>query len=236
MRRLERLLAMALFFASRRRVVARSVAKEFGVTLRTVYRDVHALVQAGFPIEGTAGDGYRLSGDAHLRPLALTPDEAEALALAAYGFGVSAPPALRVPLRRATTKLESAMKPASAARVRGLSRRIVSPALARVLAPDAEVLLAVRDGLAATISFAPPDAPPTSRTIEPLGLVCRGDAWWVVAYCRLRRDARAFRLDHITTWKMGPSFAPRPGFGFEDVVARDAHLTDRLFGYSARSR
>jgi predicted DNA-binding transcriptional regulator YafY len=230
--RLERLLAIALFLASRRRVVARDVAKEFGVTLRTVYRDMSALMQSGFPIVGSAGDGYRLSGDAHLRPLALTPEEAESLALAAYGYGVSAPRSLREPLARATTKLEAAMKPDVAARVRGLSRRIVSPPFARVLAPDEAVLRAVRDCRSATISFRPPDDAPTERTIEPLGLVCRGDAWWVVAYCRLRRAARAFRLDHIAAWKTGPPFTPRPGFGFDEVVARDAHLSERLFGYA----
>lgn len=203
------------------------------MTLRTVYRDMSALQSAGFPIEGTAGDGYRLSGEAHLRPLALTPEEGEALALAAYGYGVIAAPALREPLTRATTKLEAAMKNEVATRVRALARRIVAPPFARVLAPDAEVLLAVRDCLSATIAFAPPDAPPTKRTIEPLGLVCRGDAWWVVAYCRLRRDARAFRLDHIEHWKTGPAFTPRAGFGFDDVIARDAHLSEKLFGYGA---
>lgn len=157
-------------------------------------------------------------------------------ALAAYGYGVIAAPALREPLTRATTKLEAAMKPEVATRVRALARRIVSPPSARALAPDADVLLAVRDGLSATIAFAPPDAPPTRRIIEPLGLVSRGDAWWVVAYCRLRRDARAFRLDPIEECKIGPAFSPRAGFGFDDVIARDAHLSERLFGYGAPPR
>lgn len=171
-----------------------------------------------------------------MRPLALTPEEGEALALAAYGYGVIAAPALRERLTRATTKLEAAMKPEVATRVRALARRIVSPPSARVLAPDADVLLAVRDGLSATIAFAPPDAPPTRRVIEPLGLVSRGDAWWVVAYCRLRRDARAFRLDQIEEWRTGVAFTPRAGFGFDDIIARDAHLTDWLFGYGVPSK
>jgi predicted DNA-binding transcriptional regulator YafY len=229
-RRLERLLAVALFLASRRRVVARDVAQEFGVSLRTVYRDMRSLASAGFPIEGNAGDGYRLASGAHLRPLALTPDEADAFALAAYGLAVTVTAALREPLARATAKLEAAMPPDAAARLRSLSRRIVAPAFVRVLAPGPEILLAVRDGLSATITFAPPGAAATTRTIEPLGLVARGDAWWVIAYCRLREGARAFRLDHVTAWKTGEVFARRPGFSFEEVSARDAHLSERLFG------
>jgi predicted DNA-binding transcriptional regulator YafY len=229
-RRLERLLAIALFLASRRRVVARDVAQEFGVSLRTVYRDMRSLASAGFPIEGNAGDGYRLASGAHLRPLTLTPDEADAFALAAYGYAVTVTAALREPLARASGGIAASSFAVAAARLRALSRRIVAPPFIRVLAPGPEILLAVRDGLSATITFAPPDTAATTRTIEPLGLVARGDAWWVIAYCRLREGARAFRLDHVTSWKTGEVFAQRPGFSFEEVSARDAHLSERLFG------
>lgn len=234
MRRLDRLLAIALFLASRRRVLAREVAREFGVSERTVYRDMRALTEAGFPLEGNAGDGYRLSGDAHLRPLAFKADEAEALAIAAHGYGASAGATLREPLARATTKLEAAMTSDVAARVRALSRRIVVPPSARAVAPSSEILSAIRERRAAKILFAPPDAPRSERTIEPLGLVCRGDAWWVLAYCRLRRDARAFRVDDIATWETLAAFEQRAGFSFEEIVARDGHLSDRLFKQARR--
>ena len=70
------------------------------------------------------------------------------------------------------------------------------------------------------------------RSIEPLGLVCRGDAWWLVAWCRLRGDARAFRVDAIERWSTdGEAFAPREGLSFDDIVARDRHLGASLFGY-----
>lgn len=37
----------------------------------------------------------------------------------------------------------------------------------------------------------------TQRDIEPLGIYLTPIAWVVVAYCRLRRADREFRLDHI---------------------------------------
>jgi len=67
--------------SARRRILAKQIADEFGVGLRTVHRDVKALEVAGFPLIGTAGDGYRMAQDAFLRPLQLAPDEAEALVL-----------------------------------------------------------------------------------------------------------------------------------------------------------
>jgi predicted DNA-binding transcriptional regulator YafY len=230
-RRLERLLAIALFLGARRRVLAREVAQKFEVSLRTVYRDMRALTAAGFPIEGTAGDGYRLTQDSYFRPLALTTDEAEALSLAAYGYGATVSASLREPLARATTKLEASLDRTARTRVRDLDRRVVVPPFTRALGPDAKVLEALRDHRAAKITYAPAREKRTVREVEPLGLVCRGDAWWLVAYCRLRRDARAFRLDAITAWHTLAAFPPRARFSFDDVIARDGHLAERLFGY-----
>jgi len=231
MARLDRLLAIALHLGSRKRLLARDLADRFGVSLRTIYRDVGALIEAGFPIEGTAGDGYRLGHDAYLRPLALTPEEAEAIAIAARGYGATVSASLKEPLARAATKVEAVLDRATRERVKDLERRIVVPTFTRAIGPDAEVLAALHERKSARIRYAPAGERSTARTIEPLGLVCRGDAWWLVAYCRLRRDARAFRLDAIAEWRTGGAFSPRAGLSFADVVARDRHLADRLFGY-----
>ena len=74
MARLPRLLSLALLFSSRRRMRAEDAAEQFGVSVRTVYRDIAALEEAGFPIVGTPGDGYHLGSGAHLKPLAVTED------------------------------------------------------------------------------------------------------------------------------------------------------------------
>lgn len=95
MKRLERLGSIALVFAARRRLRAAELAEEFSVSERTVYRDVRALQRAGFPIEGSAGDGYRVAAGAYLRPLALGEAEAAALIVAAELLSASADPPLR---------------------------------------------------------------------------------------------------------------------------------------------
>jgi len=234
MRRLERLLAIALLLGARRRALAQEVAAEFGVSLRTVYRDVRALIDAGFPVEGNAGDGYRLSQESYLRPLALTGDEAEALAVAAHALGASVSAAMRESLARATSKLEASFDRPTRRRVSDLRSRIVVPELARrTSGPTAEMLEAIRERRVAHVGYDEPGSGVhTERDVEPLGFVCRGDAWWLVAWCRLRGDARAFRVDRIATWKTrGASYPPREGFSFADIVARDGHLAPVLFGY-----
>jgi len=225
---------MALFLGARRRVLARDLADRFEISLRTVYRDVRALVEAGFPVEGNAGDGYRVPQESYLRPLALTGQEAEALTIAAHALGAAVAAPLREALTRATTKLEAALDPATRRRVRALEDRIVIPDYARrASGPTTEIVDALNARVVAHIAYHDPaTGRRTARDIEPLGLVCTGDAWWLVAYCRLRGDARAFRVDQITSWRRtGARAEPRAGLSFAEVIARDHELGRRLFGY-----
>jgi predicted DNA-binding transcriptional regulator YafY len=232
MRRLERLLAIALFLGARKRVRASDAAERFGVSLRTIYRDMQALAEAGFPVEGNAGDGYRLLQESYLRPLALDEDEAEVLAIAAQALAASVDGRMREALSTATAKLQAALRPAARRRSVQLEARISVPSFVRSTAPSAAMLEAIREHHAASIGYLDPrNGRQTRRTIEPVGLVCRGDAWWLVAWCRLRQDARAFRVDRVSEWKTAGSFLPREGFSFDEIVQRDRHLARDLFGY-----
>ena len=232
MHRLERLLAIALFLSARKRARASDIAARFGVSLRTVYRDMQSLGEAGFPVEGNAGDGYRLSQDSYLRPLALDENEAEALAVAAQALAVSVDGRMREALASATSKLQAALRPTARRRSAQLEARIAVPPFTRVSAPSAAMLEAIREQRAVSIGYLDPLTDKrTRRTIEPVGLVCRGDAWWLVAYCRLRKDARAFRVDRMSEWQVIGIFAARPGYSFDEIVRRDAHLSTRIFGY-----
>ena len=57
------------------------LARALGVSERTVYRDVQAMVEAGIPLQGVPGKGYRLPEDYLLAPVQLTTDEAIMLVL-----------------------------------------------------------------------------------------------------------------------------------------------------------
>ncbi|KUN02078.1 hypothetical protein AQI95_28780 [Streptomyces yokosukanensis] len=71
---------------SRTNVPAPEIAARFGVTERTVYRDMAALTAAGIPVQATPGKtgGYRLAADTALDPLTIDSDHA--LRLYVLGF------------------------------------------------------------------------------------------------------------------------------------------------------
>ena len=60
MNRIDRITAILIQLQSRRVVKAQDIADRFGISLRTVYRDVRTLEEAGIPISGEAGVGYSI--------------------------------------------------------------------------------------------------------------------------------------------------------------------------------
>jgi len=60
MNRIDRLLAQILFLQSRPIVTAEDMAARVGLSVRTIYRDLAALAEAGVPIAAASGVGYRL--------------------------------------------------------------------------------------------------------------------------------------------------------------------------------
>jgi predicted DNA-binding transcriptional regulator YafY len=82
----------------------------------------------------------------------------------------------------------------------------------------------------------------TARDVEPLGVVCYGGAWYLVAWCRLRGDVRHFRVDRIQQLTaLDEQFPTRPDFSLTkhlaEQVARDDVLPVRVwFARAAQER
>lgn len=83
MNRTDRLLAILLELQARRYTRGEDLAANFEVSVRTIYRDVVALCEAGVPVVSTPGYGYTLTPGYFLPPLMLSPDEAGTLLLGA---------------------------------------------------------------------------------------------------------------------------------------------------------
>jgi predicted DNA-binding transcriptional regulator YafY len=223
-KRLTRIVSMALLLSARRRLRAEELAEHFGVSLRTIYRDMASLEEAGFPVAGTAGDGYTIPAAAQLRPLGFEPEEAEALVMAARVLGAGARDSMATHLQSAVAKLEAGLTPEAVRRLSDHRRAVILPGSdTRSHGPLGVLLEAIHDRRVVHIEYdGLARGESTAREIEPLGLVRLG-AWWLVsAYCRLRQDLRSFRSDRIRRVEpRDETFAPRDGMTLEDLVERE---------------
>ncbi|MCH8498929.1 MAG: HTH domain-containing protein [Marinobacter sp.] len=83
MNRIDRLTGTILLLQSHRAITAEQIASHWEISLRTVYRDLAALTEAGVPLWFCPNHkGYRLMDGFHLPPVQFTDQEATALFVA----------------------------------------------------------------------------------------------------------------------------------------------------------
>src|SRR5215510_7157977 len=109
MNRVDRLMATVLRLQSRRVVRAEDIAARFEISLRTVYRDLAALGEAGIPILAEPGVGYSLVKGYHLPPVMLTAEEASALSMGEKLVAHLTDDSLRKQMESAVLKIRSVL-------------------------------------------------------------------------------------------------------------------------------
>jgi len=241
MNRTDRLVAMVMHLQGRRLVRAEEMAQRYEVSVRTVYRDIAALGEAGVPIVGEAGVGYSLVRGYHLPPVMLTADEATALFVGGEMVRQYTDASLHGPMAAVLDKLRAVLPRDRQEHVERLARQTVVVGRPRHATADPAAqpwLLAVQRGVTQRrvlrMNYRGRERAETARDVEPLGVVCYGGAWYLVAWCRLRRDVRHFRVDRIHTLTLlDETFPVRPDFSLtkhlEQQVAQDEVLPVRVW-------
>jgi predicted DNA-binding transcriptional regulator YafY len=199
MRRAERLLQLLQILRRHRRpVTGDAIARELEVSLRTVYRDIAALIADRVPIRGEAGVGYVLGEGFDLPPLMFTPDELEAVMLG-----------LRWVARRGDSDLSRAAQDTVAKIGAVLPERLrpflfdaalLIPPQFRLVADRVDVArlrAAIREGRKAEIRYRSEDGRETLRVIWPIAVAYFDAQRLIVAWCELRQDFRSFRTDRM---------------------------------------
>jgi predicted DNA-binding transcriptional regulator YafY len=189
---------------------ARQLAARYEVSMRTIERDISALQQVGVPIYADTGrrGGYAIDPARTLPPLNFTPAEAVAMSVAlrqASGspFARAAGSALR--------KIMAAMPVQEASAARELAERVgfLSPVEPRPIPVVIEDALATRRVL--RLDYVDKHGVPSERVVEPVMFLARDEYWYLVAWCRLRDELRAFRLDRVVSVQdTGEVVPPRP--------------------------
>ncbi len=198
--RASRLLSILLLLQTRGRMTAQELASELEVSLRTIYRDVESLGAAGVPVYADRGPtgGYRLVDGYRTRLTGLTHEEAESLFLAGLP-GPAAELGLGTVLAAAELKVLAALPPEMRARAGRVRERfhLDTPGWFRDAERPAH-LIAVADAVwnqrTVRVRYRRWRGE-VERLLQPLGLVLKGGAWYLVA--RASGQVRTYRVARI---------------------------------------
>ncbi len=199
MPRTDRLFGLIQSLRARRRpVTAAELAREHGVSMRTIHRDVGTLRAIGAPVEGEAGLGYVLRPGFLLPPLMLTEDELDALGLGASWVEQRGDPLLAAAARDALTKIGAVLPDGLAATLEAPALVTASPADAPPDGADIPVLRrAIRERRKLAVAYTDVEGSRSERLLWPIALAYFDATRLLAAWCEERGAFRHFRTDRL---------------------------------------
>lgn len=203
MNRIDRVSAILIQLQSRRIVKASDIAGRFNISLRTVYRDVKTLEEAGIPIIGEAGVGYSIMEGYRLPPVMFTREEATAFLTAEKFVEKLTDVSTMNHHKSAMYKIRAILKTAEKNLLEDIDNKIeVIKSHSQLNVDNKDHIQTLLNSIAqknvVTIDyFANHSQEHTKRDIEPVGIFYKESRWHLIAFCRMRNDYRDFRIDRI---------------------------------------
>jgi len=196
----DRLLSALLLLQAHGRLSEREIAERLEVSQRTAHRDMEALCTASVPLIAHRGarGGWELEKGWRTRVPGL--DHAELRALLMAQPSTLGDRRLTAAAERAFDKLVASLSPPMRLQAESIRARLhIDPTGWRPTSEDWSALPVVQDALARdaklTFSYAGIKGQPRSRTVDPLGLVSKQTAWYLVA--RAPEGMRTFRVSRM---------------------------------------
>lgn len=199
MSRTERLLDLLQMLRQRRTpVTGPELARDLGISIRTLYRDIATLQAQGADIQGEPGFGYVLQPGFMLPPLMFSNDEIEALVLGSRWVAArAADERLGKAAANALSKI-AAVLPPDLREIAEATTFLVAPGdAARPEVDPAFIRTAIRSERKIAITYRKEDGSESQRIIWPILIGFFERVRIVVGWCELRQDYRHFRIDRI---------------------------------------
>lgn len=197
--KINRLLEITIILLNRKSVTARELADRFEVSTRTIYRDLDVLSTAGVPVYTNKGNGGGISllEDYSLNKTLLSEQESESLVLALKTLQATKYPEIEMVLDK----------------IGGLFKNTDTSDWVDIdLSPwgsqpneynkFAEIKRAILKRQVITFCYINSNGERSIRSMEPMRLIFKGQAWYLWGYCRAKSAFRVFRISRMKDLKL----------------------------------
>lgn len=208
--RSDRLLSILIIISQKGLVTGRELAEHFEVSLRTIYRDIEKISEAGVPIAATGGKGggYYIMGNYNLNNLFFNKKEIEPLIAVMdnlkFLFGKN-PQFNDIVLKFET--LRSSENQGKDKLSINMSHFSMEQELREYLFL---INKAIEENRTLEFEYINRRMEYSNRIVEPIQIEFSDGQWYITAFCRARKDYRKFKLVRVRNMKLGDSFIRKP--------------------------
>ncbi|RNC86769.1 MAG: YafY family transcriptional regulator [Winogradskyella sp.] len=227
MSQLARLISILTLLKSKRLLTAAELSDRYNVSIRTIYRDIRKLEEAGIPVTTIEGKGYSLMEGYMVAPVQFTEKEANAIVTAQHLVNKTQDSSFANDFNNALVKIKSVFRTSIQEKSEFLESKIFvfEPHQEDISsAALSEIQLAITNFNYIEINYRKADDPNiTFRKIEPYTLISTNQKWILIAWCYLRDAYRAFRIDRIQHFKILPDKFTDRKFSLQEYIKADSY-------------
>jgi predicted DNA-binding transcriptional regulator YafY len=199
--RLDRLLSIVITLLNKDKITANELSKKYEVSVRTIYRDLDALHQAGIPVVAYAGNagGYGIMENYRLERQLLTLSDMAVILAALKGIQTSLPSA---EMEKAVEKIGSLVPRDKRNVIAEFNERIAVDMTGWCFDEKRKLILgklydAVVSNRLVRFVYRNLKGEQKQRTVEPMTLLFKGSSWYLLGYCRGKADFRIFHIGRM---------------------------------------
>lgn len=200
MNRIDRLFGILILLQAKKYTSAERIAEQYGISIRTVYRDIKALGEQGIPLSFEPNKGYFIVQGYFLPPVSFNSDEANALLLMERFLEGFADKSILNHYTSALNKVKNVLRTTQKEKLENLNEHIKLQ-LPERLKNNFEYLSDLQNAISAKciikMDYKNNKAEVSKREVEPIGLIFYAFNWHLIAWCHLRKEYRDFKLNHI---------------------------------------
>lgn len=200
MNRIDRLFGILVLLQSKKYVPAETISEKYGISIRTVYRDIKALCEQGIPVSFEQHRGYFIVSGFFLPPVSFSFDEAGALLLMEHLVSGFADRSVKKNYSAALTKIKTVLRSSQKEKLEVLENNIRLQ-LPACISNDFDYLTILQNSISARtiieMEYQDNNNQVSKRIVEPIGLIFYAFGWHLIGWCHMRSDYRDFKVVRI---------------------------------------
>lgn len=192
--KINRLIEITVLLLNRESITAKELAERFQVSTRTIYRDIEVLSASGIPVYMSKGNGGGISllDEYSINKTILSNKDKESLVIALNTLHATRYPEVNLVLEKMGAIFNNEF----------MEDWIHVDFSRWGSNPNEEdrflkIRMAILKRKVINFQYINSLADKSIRSVEPMKLIFKGQAWYLYGYCRLKQEFRTFRISRI---------------------------------------